>query len=33
MYENEKKKRLVTIPGMGSIKENDGGDESNYDIL
>jgi hypothetical protein len=35
MYVNEKQRPIETIPGMGEghIKENDGGDEFNYDIF
>jgi hypothetical protein len=35
MYENEKLRHVETIPGLegGRIKENDGGDEFNYNIL
>jgi hypothetical protein len=35
MYKNGKMRLFETIPGAGSrgIKENDGGDEFNYDIL
>jgi hypothetical protein len=35
MYVNAKMRPVETIPGMGGgeIKENDGGDEFNYDIL
>jgi hypothetical protein len=35
MYENGKMRPAETIPGMGGgrIKENDGGDEFNYDIF
>jgi hypothetical protein len=31
MYENGKIKHVETIPGMGVIKESDGGGEFNYD--
>jgi hypothetical protein len=35
MYENGKMRPTETIPGMGGkeIKEEDGGDEFNYDIF
>jgi hypothetical protein len=35
MYENRKRSYVETIPGMGErgIKENDGGDKFNYDLL
>jgi hypothetical protein len=35
MYENVKMRTVETIPGVevGKIKENDGEDEFNYDIL
>jgi hypothetical protein len=35
MYENGKMRTVETIPGMGGggIKENDGGNEFNCDIL
>jgi hypothetical protein len=36
MNENGKMRPIETIPGMGEgrrIKENDGGDEFNYDTL
>jgi hypothetical protein len=35
MYENGKIRPVETVPGMGvgGIKENDGGDEFNYEIL
>jgi hypothetical protein len=35
MYENGKMRPVETIPGMGreGIKENDGGDEFNYDTF
>jgi hypothetical protein len=35
MYENGKMRPVEIIPGMGrlGIKENDGEDESNYNIL
>jgi hypothetical protein len=35
MYVNVKMRPLKSTPGMGreEIKENDGGSESNYDIL
>jgi hypothetical protein len=35
MYENGKMRHVKTIPGMGGgeIKQNDGGNESNYDVL
>jgi hypothetical protein len=33
MYENGKMRPIETIPGMGGVKENDGGDEFNYDTL
>jgi hypothetical protein len=35
MYANRKMRSVETIAGMGEgrIKENDGGDEFNYDIL
>jgi hypothetical protein len=32
VYENGKMRPIETIPGMGGIRENDGG-EFNYDIL
>jgi hypothetical protein len=32
LYENETVRPVETIPGMGEIKENDGGGEFNYDI-
>jgi hypothetical protein len=34
-YENEKMRHVESMPGMegGGIKEDDGGGESNYDIL
>jgi hypothetical protein len=35
MYENGKMRHVEIIPEMGGgmVKENDGGDEFNYDIL
>jgi hypothetical protein len=33
MYENGKLRPVETIPGIGGIKEVDGGGEFNYDIL
>jgi hypothetical protein len=35
MYEKGKTRPVETVPGIGGggIKENDGGDEFNYDIL
>jgi hypothetical protein len=35
MYENGQIRPVETVPGMGvgGIKENDGGDEFNYEIL
>jgi hypothetical protein len=33
MYVNRKMRPVETIPEMGRKKENDGGDEFNYDIL
>jgi hypothetical protein len=33
MYSCMKMRTVETIPGMGGIKENDGGGKFNYDIL
>jgi hypothetical protein len=33
MYENGKMRFVEAIPGMGGVKENDGWDEFNCDIL
>jgi hypothetical protein len=33
MYENEKMRHGETIPGMGGVNENDGGNKFNYDVL
>jgi hypothetical protein len=33
MYVNGKMRPAETVPGMGELKENGGGGESNYDIF
>jgi hypothetical protein len=33
MHENGKMRPVETVPGMGGVKEHDGGGEFKYDIL